>query len=316
MEAKIITIIVTYNRKKLLEKCLDAVLEQTYQVDKIIIINNCSTDGTDNLFKEGAKYHQDKIEFYTTEHNLGGAGGFAEGFKSANRYKYDWLWVMDDDVIPGRHALEELLKAKAIIKERKVGFLASSIYGPHKEPLNVPVVDKRTERNGYQFWYKYLDKGLVKIRSATFVSVLIPYIAVKQLGIPIAEYFIWGDDTEYTTRLSRYYGDSYICGKSKAVHYRINAKNLSILNETDPYRIKNYYYYYRNSLLTARKYNPLWNYIAHIFEFHLTACRCLFEKESKHRILKFITVERGIFSCLFGSVKIKKILRGISGEHS
>lgn len=40
-------VVVTYNRKKLLEECVNAVLKQSYPVDKLIIIDNNSTDGTE-----------------------------------------------------------------------------------------------------------------------------------------------------------------------------------------------------------------------------------------------------------------------------
>lgn len=46
--------IVTYNRKELLIKCLNSIISQTQTVQEIIIVNNCSTDGTkDMLFSKG-----------------------------------------------------------------------------------------------------------------------------------------------------------------------------------------------------------------------------------------------------------------------
>ena len=37
---KVIAVIVTYNRIKLLKECLNAVLSQTYKVHKIVLIDN------------------------------------------------------------------------------------------------------------------------------------------------------------------------------------------------------------------------------------------------------------------------------------
>jgi GT2 family glycosyltransferase len=45
--------------------------------------------------------------------------------------------------------------------------------------------------------------GARPIRSASFVSVLVDADAVRRLGLPIADYFLWNDDFEFTTRLLR-----------------------------------------------------------------------------------------------------------------
>lgn len=43
---KICATIVTYNRKDCLDKLLNALLNQTYPIDKILIFDNNSSDGT------------------------------------------------------------------------------------------------------------------------------------------------------------------------------------------------------------------------------------------------------------------------------
>ena len=63
-----------------------------------------------------------------------------------------------------------------------------------------------------------------------------------------------GDDTEYTLRLTKYYGPAYFVGKSKILHKRFNAKSLSIINEANSDRLKLYNNYYRNNLLNFREY--------------------------------------------------------------
>ena len=314
MNDSVVAIVVTYNRRELLQECLEAILLQTHSVENVIVINNCSTDDTERLFMPGEKYDQPIIEFYTTEKNIGGSGGFEKGFELADKTNCDWIWVMDDDAIPFPDTLEELIKARKAISEEKVGFIASAVYGMNGEPMNVPVLDRKKDANGYEDWYRYSEFGLIKIRSATFVSLLIPHEAVKELGYPIKEFFIWGDDTEYTRRLSTYYGDSYLCGKSKIIHKRANAKSLSILNEEDKYRVGMYHYYYRNSLLTAHKYNPKGNSALHVCEFHLLALKCLFKPGVNNRWIKFVTLERGIFEYLFGSVNIKSKLDRINSK--
>ena len=45
--------------------------------------------------------------------------------------------------------------------------------------------------------------GCVPIRSASFVSILVDADGVRERGLPVADYFLWNDDFEFTTRLIR-----------------------------------------------------------------------------------------------------------------
>ena len=180
---KVIAVIVTYNRIKLLKECLNAVLSQTYKVHKIVLIDNASTDGTADLFIKGGEYDKDVIDYRRMETNLGGAGGFYEGIKICRDMECDYVWIMDDDTIPYTDCLEKLMSARSKI-EGKIGYLASSIIGPDSEPMNVPAIDMRPAKNGYPHWYKYLSEGIVQISRATFVSILVSYDAIKKCGLP------------------------------------------------------------------------------------------------------------------------------------
>ncbi|MCX7697952.1 MAG: glycosyltransferase [Candidatus Goldbacteria bacterium] len=72
---KIAVIVVTYNRKELLRRCINAILKQTYKVDKIIVIDNASTDGTEEMMTK-TYYRNKKIDYVRLDKNIGGAGGF------------------------------------------------------------------------------------------------------------------------------------------------------------------------------------------------------------------------------------------------
>lgn len=282
----VIAVVVTYNRKKLLIESLDALFDQTYPVSKVVLIDNASTDGTRDLLKARGYLDNVKVRYVFMEENIGGSGGFYKGLKLSTEYECDWIWLMDDDTIPTQTCLENLINANEIIMEshkenkfrsqRKTAFLASAIYGPEGEYMNLPEINKRPSTNGYAYWYEFLDKGIVNISWATFVSVLIKSEAVEKCGFPCRDYFIWGDDSEYTLRLSTYYGEGYFIGKSKAIHKRIGAKALSIYDETDIQRIERFHYFYRNNLITGIYYglcNPVikltgafWGVLKSIFD--------------------------------------------------
>lgn len=303
---RVAAIVVTYNRKKLLMECLDAILEQTFKVSKIIIIDNNSTDNTyEDLLSKGY-IDNECIKYIKIEKNIGGAGGFYEGMKYAYNENYDWLWIMDDDTIPNKDCLENLIKMLKKIEDKEISFLASEVYGVNGEPMNVPQIDSSLDENGYQGWYRYLEYGIVRIEQATFVSLLINRRAIEKCGLPIKEYFIWGDDTEYTRRITKYFGKAYFVGKSKVLHKRKNARNLTLINEDNSDRIKNYFYMIRNNLINARLYRGIKGVVKTLLEDVILSCKILY-KNNKFKGMKFITIYKGIFAYIFKMYDNKNI---------
>lgn len=257
-------VVVTYNRKILLQECLDALLNQTRDVQKIILIDNASTDGTEEMLREQGYLALDMMDYIKMDKNTGGSGGFYEGIRRTRNEVCDWVWVMDDDTIPATSCLEELLHANDVVMSsepiegmesvKSPAFYASAVYGPEGEFMNLPELSNKKSPNGYAYWYQFLGDSIVGISSATFVSVLISKRAIDQCGLPCRDYFIWGDDSEYTMRLTRFYGDGFLVGRSIAIHKRMGAKLLSMDHETNENRVELYHYLYRNQEINARYY--------------------------------------------------------------
>ena len=241
----IATIVVTYNRLTLLMEVVEALRLQTYDNHQIIIVNNGSTDETPNWLAQ----QQDIIAIH--QDNVGGAGGFYTGIKYATEHEYDYCWIMDDDVICQPTALQELMLAYSSIPN--IGFVCSRVIGTDGQPMNTPFADMRPIANGYSDIYDQVSRhGMVKVKNATFVSVFFSTEIVREVGLPIKEFFIWGDDTEYTERISAQH-PCYVACRSVVMHKRSLQKNLDFMNETDSKRLDNYFYYYRNNLYIIRK---------------------------------------------------------------
>ncbi|GEK28284.1 glycosyltransferase family 2 protein [Furfurilactobacillus siliginis] len=234
-------VLVTYNRLALLKESVAAILSQTHPVNELIIVNNNSTDGTAD-FLESLQASQNNITIVSTTENIGGAGGFSLGMNSAiqNRTN-DFLWVMDDDTIPKADALEKLINpfADQIVGD---GFTCSNVRWTDggAAVMNIPYIVGQ--------WNNLADKGLVAVKAASFVSLLVPIKTVKKLGLPIKEFFVWGDDYEFTVRISEKY-DCYCVTDSIVIHKMTANHGVDIVSDSEG-RIPRYYYSYRNSIYT------------------------------------------------------------------
>lgn len=240
---KVAAIVVTYNRKALLLQNLSALEKQTYKDFDILVIDNASTDGTKEALSD--RIASGAISWYSTGANLGGAGGFSFGVKKAVEAGYEYVWLMDDDAIPGKHALEKLMKVMEK-KRKKPGFLCSQVLWKDRSVcrMNIPKANILHKVDDFL-------SPLVRVQMATFVSCLIPSSVVKEVGLPIADFFIWADDLEYTRRISRKY-PAYLVNGSVVLHKTGNnvGSNISIDSED---RLDRYAYAYRNEVVLFRR---------------------------------------------------------------
>lgn len=238
-------LIVTYNRLNLLKEEIGSIRVQSFKDFDILVVNNGSTDGTTEWLSK-----QSDIKVIEQQ-NLGGSGGFFSGMKFIVEKGYKYCWLMDDDVICKTDALEKLMNVVATLPN--FGFLCSRVYGTGNNLMNVPIVDERMKNGEYSTWMEKIDLKMIKVIKATFVSVLIPCNNIKQFGLPYKDYFIWGDDYEYTQRLSQHMDSNLVCD-SIVIHKRKQQKTLSFVSETNPARIDLFFYFYRNSFNNIKKY--------------------------------------------------------------
>ncbi|MER3603731.1 MAG: hypothetical protein C4298_08345, partial [Thermus sp.] len=89
MSERVCAVVVTYNRKELLRECLETLRGQTRKVDHILVVDNASTDGTEEVLR--AEFPE--VEVLRLPENQGSSGGFHEGMKRAYEEGFDWLWL-------------------------------------------------------------------------------------------------------------------------------------------------------------------------------------------------------------------------------
>jgi GT2 family glycosyltransferase len=255
MNTKVFAVVLTYNRPALLEECLMAVTTQTRPCDLLIIIDNASTDGTVARLLE--KW-SDRAKVHVLSRNIGAAGGFSAGLRIAYAEGADFIWVMDDDLIPSPDALEKLMAADATLRavEKSYAYLVSCPRTPEGEVTNVPDIHPLLNRDGYAAWPELLEHGLIPVARAAFTSILLPRRCLEIHGLPIRQMFIWGEDTEFTMRVTRDI-PGFAVGASIVRHSRSIAGRARIETETDPVRIGYHRHMTRNEIYISRRYYSL-----------------------------------------------------------
>ena len=286
---KFCCIIVTYNRKKYLEKELKSLFDQSYPISGFIIINNDSPDDTfEYLVEEGYTFRDKKIDqivynvkdgkkiyYFQSSKNLGGSGGFKKGFEIAQTLSdYDYFWVMDDDIKPRSDCLKKLVdkfdSEHGIYVPRRVG-----------ENYNDPIIVNYRFNNPFvhllfdRAIYPKKEQERYDVKNITFEGPLISKTILQKVGLPNERYFLQGDDYDYAFRSLKFTKILYVSNSiiDRQIPFSTTASKPSIRD----------YYGARNTCLLDIRYckNPIAKFLRprlYRFRWHMV---CIFKHKEK-----------------------------------
>lgn len=290
---KICALIVTYNRPELLCRCVEHLILQDYPLDVFIYDNHSDKDTKKkleekNLLKENVTY------FYAKE-NSGGSGGFHNGMKMVMEKDYDALLLMDDDgyaLYP--NTLSTLVRAWETLGHSEI--ILNSLV----------ICDIKTQRLSFSLNREFdanvikqnSINGLVKDYISPFNGTLVTKEVIKKIGYPIKEFFVYGDETEYSYRAKATNIDLYTVTDSIYFHPTLTVKMRRFLwmkisiSEVPLWKT---YCSARNSMYYMKKYfGPL----ARLKKKLRIYLECLYA--SKNKLKKLKEAKRGIRDGLKG----------------
>lgn len=226
-------VVVTYNREDCLKKNLELLGKQTIAPDVVYVINNASSDGTQKYLQK-LERKWEILHAIHLEENIGGAGGFYTGIKTAIEDGIDCVWGMDDDAYPAPDAFENILRVAE--EDRYQNVYWSNCDGDNDFKNNIKVV---------QDWM--------------FVGFLVTKKVIEQVGLPEKDYFIYHDDVEYAYRIRRGGFQIFKVNNSKISH-RDGVSDSFFEKKVGKWTLKyprisswKNYYYIRNYILRYDK---------------------------------------------------------------
>lgn len=255
------SLIVTYNRKDKLVEAVNSLLSQSESPIRIILIDNHSTDGTEQKLEEEGLLDNNKIVYVKMPQNYGGSGGFYYGIKEAMKYDdFDFLSLSDDDAIY-KHNFFELIskyqKAHPNVKAfcGTVQYENGTIQTDHRRKITNEkwLQQEEISQNNY--------KNNFKLDLFSFVGCIISRDILKKIGLPEKDYFIYYDDTEYSLRVRKYTDIINVSGA--VIIHKTPMKSSKVKNLIT---WKNYYEL-RNSLLMKSNHSN-WRWLRLYFCYY------------------------------------------------
>lgn len=249
-------IIVTYNRLSLLKQSLEAYLSMEYKFDNLVIVNNGSTDDTEQFLDTIS--NQNGIHILKIENNIGASWGFNRGIKYVmDNMKTDWIFIADDDAIPDTKMLYYLNQVVEKKATDEIQALCTSVYNHGQIDLvhRRKLTSKWLPKEAYIPIENY-DKDEFSVDLATFVGLMIKPSLVQKIGLPVEDYYIRWDDTEYSIRIRK--ACNILCIPKSIMNHDVPAQDRKISWK--------HFYNFRNKTVTIKKHYHYFVYL--IFYFY------------------------------------------------
>ncbi len=221
VKPSVAAVVVTHARPAELRVVVAALISQSRRPDAIVVFDNNSQLPAAEILADFAG----QVSIVRSPKNLGGAGGFAAGLQEALALEADWIWLMDDDAVPEPDSLRELLAALALAPAQ-VGALCCAVL---EDGLLAPRHRRLFSRlSGFEkpIGLPRYQEALVAIDTGSFVGFLVSSRAVREVGLPEAEFFLAYDDTEYSLRLQARGWPLFLAPRSRINHLRTPGSRL------------------------------------------------------------------------------------------
>ncbi len=196
-------VVVTYNRADLLTGMLEGLAGLDRAPDAVIVVDNASTDHTAEVL---AASTLPGVEVITSPENVGGAGGFHLGVKTAYERGFDRIWLMDDDVVPAPDCLTVLMgydeACLAAVREDTRGQLVEKA-ATRFDLRNPLAVRPKTGMVETDYGTREAMPELVEIENVAFEGFLVRRDVIDAIGLPDPSFFIFYDDADFAIRARR-----------------------------------------------------------------------------------------------------------------
>jgi GT2 family glycosyltransferase len=255
---------VTFNRLEKLKVTLSKTLDCGFS--KVIVVDNCSTDGTKQYLAELQK-ERNQVTVINLPSNEGGAGGFHTGLEYIKNLpeKPTWCCLYDDDAYPivPVHQIEQVLTR---FEKSDTGIVASAVFLPNGEISEM----NRVAKNPFKSWSVFLKsliygrKGFhikdqdyhgstIEIDTASFVGCFVNVANLIQAGVTVkSDMFIYGDDVLFSYELTEKGLKNYFEPQIQFHHDSYSYDSAIVYSS-----LWKLYYVYRNGLYVYQKVSKI-----------------------------------------------------------
>lgn len=212
---KVLTIIVTYNGMKWIDRCLNSVMESQCHTD-CLLIDNLSNDGTLQFVKE--KYPD--VILYESPINLGFGQGNNIGIQYAIDNGYDYIYLLNQDAYLFPDTIDNLIHIQ--IQNSDFGILSPLQFQNDEYSLDKNFLTSlsRAEENILFDFLSCAVKDIYEVPDVMAAHWLVSRSCFATVGGFSPTFLQYGEDNNYQDRAAYFKFKIGIVPSAKAIHDR------------------------------------------------------------------------------------------------
>lgn len=221
MNPKLLTIIVTYNGIRWIDRCINSIISSSVHSD-IIVIDNGSTDGTQERIRE----RWNEVLLIQSDENLGFGRANNIGFDHALKNGYEYVYLLNQDAWVETDTFCKLIE----MHERHPEF---GIISPIQMEANLQKMDKgflegvasKTIGESYlNDMFINSPKEIYKVRRVMAAHWMLSISCIRKVGAFSPTFRHYGEDDNYMQRAEYHGYQTGIVPSCRAVHDRESRK--------------------------------------------------------------------------------------------
>lgn len=227
---KIHTIIVTYNGSNWIKKNIQALIDSSTKT-KIIIIDNGSVDGTQEIIKSFKE-----VQFIQSEGNLGFGKANNLGIQIAIENRADYVFLLNQDAWIEKNTLSELLKVAEI--DKSFGIISPLHLNGSGTGLDIlfsHCIAPSIHNLDHYYFSDLAVKQVKEFYQVPFINAaawLLPEDTIKKVGFFDKLFYHYGEDVNYCQRIN-YHDLKIVFVPDAKIYHDREIREINLKNDTD-----------------------------------------------------------------------------------
>lgn len=255
MKMVLSAIIVVFNHKNYLERCLNSLVRELKNIgeSEIRVIDNHSTDGSTQLIK---RQFGKKVKLVCHKENLGFARACNKGIRAA---KGKYILILNPDTEITRGSLKSMINA---LEKESIGCLVPRLINPdgslqysiRRFPRLITVIARRTplrlihlfeKQNEFHLMKDVDHSQMIAIDWALGGCVLTKRQIFGKIGYFDEKFFLYCEDIDWFYRLRKQGLTAFYYPKASIIHHHIAKSDKKLLSRESFYHFKSLCYFFK-----------------------------------------------------------------------
>ena len=197
----VIFVVLNFNRREDTLQCISSLAQNTYKNQKIILLDNSSTDGSVKAVE--ARFPE--VQIIRLQQNLGYAGNNNVGIDEAMRQGAEWIFVLNEDTVLAPDCVAQLVSVGE--GDPTIGIVGPMVYH-HDEPEIIQSAGGKMDKyfRAEHLGQNQVDRGQYPqphlVEWISGCGIMVRRAVIDQIGTIDARFFYYAEEFEWCIRAS------------------------------------------------------------------------------------------------------------------